>query len=155
MKKNELIHLHSLLTCVKQQYEEWGFSSETPVYDELDIGPQNIHAGKHSHRKAVFSLTHELNNENYCQEELDEITNHENTVTWDEALNRLERHSETLEPDNRRKYVEINRDVINSLGTAPYKKLEKLRQERLITKKNSVDTGTPSYEMGEIIYLLD
>jgi len=57
MKKQELIHLHSLLAQVQHHYEA---EAETTVdhdeYVELGVKPTSIHKSKTDHKAAVFAL---------------------------------------------------------------------------------------------------
>ncbi|MFC7076079.1 MULTISPECIES: UPF0058 family protein [Haloarcula] len=57
MRKQELIHLHSLLAQVQVHYEE---ESETEVqhdeYATLGVKPTSIHKSKTDHKDAVFAL---------------------------------------------------------------------------------------------------
>lgn len=57
MKKQELIHLHSLLAQVQQHYEA---ESESIVqhdeYTTLGVTPTSIHKSKGAHKDAVFAL---------------------------------------------------------------------------------------------------
>ncbi|MBX0324702.1 UPF0058 family protein [Halomicroarcula sp. F13] len=57
MKKQELIHLHSLLAQVQHHYET---EAETTVqhdeYAELGVKPTSIHKSKTDHKDAVFAL---------------------------------------------------------------------------------------------------
>ena len=57
MKKQELIHLHSLLAQVQHHYEA---EAETTVdhgdYAELGVKPTSIHKSKTDHKAAVFAL---------------------------------------------------------------------------------------------------
>jgi hypothetical protein len=61
MKKQELIHLHSLLAQVQNHYEA---DTETTVdhdeYAELGVKPTSIHKSKTDHKSAVFALADEL-----------------------------------------------------------------------------------------------
>ncbi len=53
MKKQELIHLHGLLSEVRGEYEEELDLSE---YDAFGVQPTSIHRSKTDHKKAVFKL---------------------------------------------------------------------------------------------------
>jgi len=61
MKKQELIHLHGLLSEVRAEYDE---SEETEMdlsdYDEFGVQPTSIHRSKTDHKRAVFELVHGL-----------------------------------------------------------------------------------------------
>jgi len=57
MKKQELIHLHSLLAQVQHHYE--GAADTTVEHDEyadLGVKPTSIHKSKTDHKAAVFAL---------------------------------------------------------------------------------------------------
>lgn len=57
MKKDELIHLHSLLTQIRVYFEENGDADDAfEAYDSLGIGPEHVHKSKAEHRHAVFVL---------------------------------------------------------------------------------------------------
>lgn len=57
MKKQELIHLHSLLAQVQHHYET---DADTTVdhdeYADLGVKPTSIHKSKTDHKTAVFAL---------------------------------------------------------------------------------------------------
>lgn len=53
MKKQELIHLHGLLSEVRGEYEEELDLSE---YNAFGVQPTSIHRSKTDHKKAVFKL---------------------------------------------------------------------------------------------------
>lgn len=61
MKKQELIHLHGLLSEVRAEYEE---SAETDPdlseYESFGVQPTSIHRSKTDHKRAVFELVHGL-----------------------------------------------------------------------------------------------
>lgn len=61
MKKQELIHVHSLLGEVANYCLE----NEVPValeeYDQLGTKPSSIHLRKAEHKDAVFALTDAIN----------------------------------------------------------------------------------------------
>ena len=56
MKKQELIHLHGLLSEVRSEYEEWGTDIDLTEYKELGVKPTSIHRSKTDHKAAVFKL---------------------------------------------------------------------------------------------------
>jgi hypothetical protein len=56
MKKQELIHLHGLLSEVRSQYEYWGEDLDLEAYEELGVKPTSIHKSKTDHKAAVFKL---------------------------------------------------------------------------------------------------
>ncbi|NHX35499.1 MULTISPECIES: UPF0058 family protein [Halolamina] len=61
MKKQELIHLHGLLSEVRAEYED----AETPELDltdyrEFGVQPTSIHRSKTDHKRAVFELVNGL-----------------------------------------------------------------------------------------------
>jgi hypothetical protein len=61
MKKQELIHLHSLLAQVQHHYEaDTGTTVEHNEYAELGVKPTSIHKSKTDHKSAVFALADEL-----------------------------------------------------------------------------------------------
>lgn len=61
MKKQELIHLHGLLSEVRAEYEE---SVETELdlteYRNFGVQPTSIHRSKTDHKRAVFELVNGL-----------------------------------------------------------------------------------------------
>lgn len=54
MKKQELIHLHGLLSEVRGEYE--GEDLDLSEYDAFGVQPTSIHRSKTDHKKAVFKL---------------------------------------------------------------------------------------------------
>ena len=61
MKKQELIHLHGLLSEVRAEYEESGTPEmDMSDYDEFGVQPTSIHRSKTDHKRAVFELVHGL-----------------------------------------------------------------------------------------------
>jgi len=57
MKKQELIHLHSLLAQVQHHYEaEAEATVDHDEYAELGVKPTSIHKSKTDHKAAVFAL---------------------------------------------------------------------------------------------------
>lgn len=64
MKKQELIHLHSLLKEVCNHYEQTETSNiEKQEYSDLNIRPTSIHKSKTEHKTAVFTLSKEITEE--------------------------------------------------------------------------------------------
>jgi hypothetical protein len=64
MKKQELIHLHSLLAQVENHYkEETGCEVEHDRYTALGVRPTSIHKSKTDHKDAVFALADGIVNE--------------------------------------------------------------------------------------------
>lgn len=61
MKKQELIHLHGLLSEVRAEYEgEAEPEIDLSEYEEFGVQPTSIHRSKTDHKRAVFELTHGL-----------------------------------------------------------------------------------------------
>jgi hypothetical protein len=57
MKKQELIHLHGLLSEVRDQCEEWQDADvDLDSYRTLGVRPTSIHKSKTDHKEAVFEL---------------------------------------------------------------------------------------------------
>ena len=56
MKKQELIHLHGLLSEVRSEYEAWGTDLDLEAYNDLGVKPTSIHRSKTDHKAAVFKL---------------------------------------------------------------------------------------------------
>lgn len=57
MRKQELVHLHTLLAEVRATYEDrTGRTVEHEEYDGLGVRPTSIHRSKAEHRTAVFLL---------------------------------------------------------------------------------------------------
>ncbi|WP_435063746.1 UPF0058 family protein [Halobaculum sp. EA56] len=56
MKKQELIHLHGLLSEVRSEYEAWGAELDLTEYQDLGVKPTSIHRSKTDHKAAVFKL---------------------------------------------------------------------------------------------------
>ncbi|MFB6154811.1 MAG: UPF0058 family protein [Haloferacaceae archaeon] len=57
MKKQELIHLHGLLSEVRAQCEEWQNDElDLEAYNTLGVRPTSIHKSKTDHKAAVFKL---------------------------------------------------------------------------------------------------
>ena len=61
MKKQELIHLHGLLSEVRAEYEGSGEPElDLSDYEEFGVQPTSIHRSKTDHKRAVFELIHGL-----------------------------------------------------------------------------------------------
>jgi hypothetical protein len=57
MKKQELIHLHGLLSEVRTQIEVWDDSElEMSGYESMGVRPTSIHRSKTDHKAAVFEI---------------------------------------------------------------------------------------------------
>ncbi|MFC6862606.1 UPF0058 family protein [Halomicroarcula sp. GCM10025817] len=57
MRKQELIHLHSLLAQVQNHYEaDTGSEVAQEEYTALGVKPTSIHKSKTDHKDAVFAL---------------------------------------------------------------------------------------------------
>ena len=56
MKKQELIHLHGLLSEVRNQCEYWEGDLDLEAYETLGVKPTSIHKSKTDHKAAVFKL---------------------------------------------------------------------------------------------------
>jgi hypothetical protein len=64
MKKQELIHLHGLLSEVGNYYEE-EHSTEVDLddYESLGVRPTSIHKSKTDHKAAVFAMAKSITSE--------------------------------------------------------------------------------------------
>jgi hypothetical protein len=61
MRKDELVHLHGLLTVLRAECERRGMSPEAfAAYDELDVSPMTVYGSKAEHATAVQALTSAL-----------------------------------------------------------------------------------------------
>ncbi|MFB6177334.1 MAG: UPF0058 family protein, partial [Halobaculum sp.] len=62
MKKNELLHVHSLLVAVARQYDERGRLAADALdsYRELGVTPMSIRAPRDDHEDAVLALARVL-----------------------------------------------------------------------------------------------
>lgn len=61
MKKQELIHLHGLLSEVRAECAETpGMEVDLAEYDAIGVRPTSIHRSKTDHKAAVFALAHGL-----------------------------------------------------------------------------------------------
>jgi hypothetical protein len=57
MKKQELIHLHGLLSEVRTQLETWESTEvEASEYESMGVRPTSIHRSKTDHKAAVFEI---------------------------------------------------------------------------------------------------
>ncbi|WP_435129540.1 UPF0058 family protein [Halobaculum sp. D14] len=56
MKKQELIHLHGLLSEVRSECANWDTELDLSEYEELGVKPTSIHRSKTDHKAAVFKL---------------------------------------------------------------------------------------------------
>ena len=59
MHKEELIKLHDLMSEVKDYFEDAN-DTEFDGYDDLDVGPVDIHESKSEHKHAIFVLGQEM-----------------------------------------------------------------------------------------------
>ncbi|WP_136716840.1 UPF0058 family protein [Halorientalis salina] len=62
MRKDELLHLHQLLTAVRVEYERRGDvpADAFSAYDELSVSPVAAYAPKGDHKRAVRTLASTL-----------------------------------------------------------------------------------------------
>lgn len=62
MRKDELVHLHSLLAVLRAEYERRGVASPGAfaAYDELDVSPLAVYGSKEDHARAVQALASAL-----------------------------------------------------------------------------------------------
>ncbi|MDY6780196.1 MAG: UPF0058 family protein [Halobacteria archaeon] len=61
MHKEELIELHDLMSEVSTYFAEDEEVEEAfPEYDEVDVGPSDIHQSKSEHKHAIFVLGQEI-----------------------------------------------------------------------------------------------
>lgn len=58
MKKNELLHVHSLLVAIARQYDERGQLADDALdsYRALGVTPMSIRAPRDDHEDAVLAL---------------------------------------------------------------------------------------------------
>lgn len=58
MKKDELVHLHSLLTCLRAEFERREDPPEGAFaqYDDLAVSPMAVYGSKADHARAVRAL---------------------------------------------------------------------------------------------------
>lgn len=58
MRKQELIHLHGLLSEVEDLYEQRTSSTiDLEEYESMGVRPTSIHRSKTDHKAAVFALS--------------------------------------------------------------------------------------------------
>lgn len=62
MRKDELVHLHSLLALVREEYERRGDAAPAAfaAYDDLDVSPMAVYGSKSDHERAVRALARGL-----------------------------------------------------------------------------------------------
>lgn len=62
MRKDELVHLHSLLTLIRAEYERRGIASPEAFadYEALDVSPMAVYGPKGEHADAVQALADPL-----------------------------------------------------------------------------------------------
>jgi hypothetical protein len=62
MKKDELVHLHTLLALVRGEYERRGVAppGAFDAYDDLGVSPMAVYGSKSEHERAVEALACEL-----------------------------------------------------------------------------------------------
>ncbi len=60
MKKQELIHLHGLLSELVNHVERRGYDVELESYKEMGVTPTSIHKSKTDHKPAVFALVESI-----------------------------------------------------------------------------------------------
>jgi len=62
MKKDELVHLHSLLTLLRAEFERREDPPEGTFarYDDLDVSPIAVYGSKDDHDRAVQALASAL-----------------------------------------------------------------------------------------------
>jgi hypothetical protein len=58
MKKNELVHFHSLLVALAEDFVERGLATREDFaeYDALDVSPMALRAPRADHERAVLTL---------------------------------------------------------------------------------------------------
>jgi hypothetical protein len=58
MKKNELVHFHSLLVTVAEEFVESGLATRADFaeYDALGVSPLALRAPRDAHERAVLTL---------------------------------------------------------------------------------------------------
>jgi hypothetical protein len=64
MKKNELVHLHALLTCVAEDFADRGIvdAAAFSEYRALGISSRSLRASREDHETAVRLLSETLSN---------------------------------------------------------------------------------------------
>ena len=62
MRKDELLHLHSLFALLRSEYVERGLASPAQFseYDDLEISPMAVYESKNEHARAVRTLAQPL-----------------------------------------------------------------------------------------------
>jgi len=60
MHKEELIQLHELMSDVKEYFEEKEGEEVFDEYEDLGVGPVDIHQSKSEHKHAIFVLGKEM-----------------------------------------------------------------------------------------------
>lgn len=62
MRKDELVHLHTLLALVREEYERRDDpqSGRFEAYDDLDVTPVAVYGSKAGHQRAVQTLARGL-----------------------------------------------------------------------------------------------
>jgi len=62
MRKDELVHVHSLLSVLRAEYERRGIASPVTfeAYDRLDVSPMAVYGSKSEHEEAVMALSRAL-----------------------------------------------------------------------------------------------
>lgn len=60
MHKEELIQLHELMSEVREYFEESEEEDVFEGYEELGVGPVDIHQSKSEHKHAIFVLGQEM-----------------------------------------------------------------------------------------------
>lgn len=62
MRKDELVHLHSLLAVLRAEYERRGVAppSAFAAYEDLDVSPLAVYGSKEEHERAVQALASAL-----------------------------------------------------------------------------------------------
>ncbi len=60
MKKEELVHIHTLLVRLKKYSEENGWDCDFWKYNALEISPYQADRSKEEHKQAIFLLGNEL-----------------------------------------------------------------------------------------------
>ncbi|MDZ7688135.1 MAG: UPF0058 family protein [Halobacteriales archaeon] len=60
MHKEELIQLHELMSEMQDYFEDKEGDDVFEEYDELGVGPVDIHQSKSEHKHAIFVLGQEI-----------------------------------------------------------------------------------------------
>jgi len=60
MRKEELVHIHTLLALLKKYCEDTGLDCDFQKYNGLEISPYQVQRSKVEHKQAVFVLGNEL-----------------------------------------------------------------------------------------------